>query len=73
MKGFGLTNSKLDPRPFEMMGYTVEEYQRWCIIHKKPSYALATKREFFRLVREHKIRKVKGKVTEDADGGTRNV
>ena len=58
------TYSKLEPKPFELMGFTVEEYVGWCVRHGKPSYAQSTKREFFALVRAHKIVKRNGKVIE---------
>ncbi len=58
---------RISPKPFEAMGFTLDEYIKWCDKHNLPAYKIETKRKFFNLVDAYVIVKRNGKFLEHGD------
>lgn len=59
------TKSKLNKRPFELLGFTINDYIKWCNKHEFKSYLSSSKKEFFKRVNEFKITIRNGVIFED--------
>lgn len=59
------TKSKLSKYPFELIGYNIDIYLKWCEKHQFKSYLNSTKKEFFKRINDYTITKRCGIVYED--------
>ena len=57
--------SKITKRPFEVTGFTIEEYLRWCEKNSFKPYLSSTKKEFFKRINQLRIFKRNNKIFED--------
>lgn len=57
--------AKINPRPFEMMGFNVGDYVKWCYKHDYPAHSQKTKELFFSKVRDYSIVKRNGILIEN--------
>ena len=60
-----MTKSKLNKRPFELLGYSIEDYVKWCSKHEFKSYLNSSKKEFFKRINTFRITKRNNTVYED--------
>lgn len=61
------TKSKLSERPFILLGYSIEDYVKWCNKHEFKSYLSSSKKEFFKRVNNFVITKRNNTVYEDGE------
>lgn len=55
----------ISEKPFRLLGYTLDEYLRWCEKHSLKPYETESKRIFFKKINEHTIIKIKNKILEE--------
>lgn len=57
------TQKKINTKPFELVGFTYEEYLEWCEQNSKKPKEVKSKKEFFRQIYNFELVKIKGKMT----------
>lgn len=62
-----MTKSKLSEKPFKLIGYTIEDYVKWCLKHGFKSYLSSSKKEFFKRINTFRITKRNNTVYEDEE------
>lgn len=58
---------------FDLVGVSIEEYERWCIRHLLRSYERGTKKIFFDSIHDGRIKIVDGKIVEQFVEGNDGV
>ena len=61
------TTSKLNKRPFELLGFSIDEYVRWCAKNNLKSYLSSSKKEFFKRVNAFVITKRNNTIYENGE------
>lgn len=61
------TKSKLNKRPFELIGYDIDIYVKWCNKHEYKSYLNSSKKEFFKRINTFRITKRNNTIYEDGE------
>ena len=55
---------KMSERPFELVGFTYNDYHEWCAKHSYKEKDVKSKKKFFKLIYQFKLIKKDGKVIE---------
>lgn len=58
----------MNKKPFELVGFTVEDYLVWCEKENLNPKLAKSKKRFFALVKDFKILKVKGEIAWEKQG-----
>lgn len=59
------TTSKLSDKPFKLLGFTIEDYIKWCNKNNYKSYLSSSKKEFFKRVNNFRVVRRNNKLFED--------
>lgn len=59
--------TKISGKPFELMGFTLDDYLKWCEKHDLTFYEIKNRKKFINLIDEYKIVKRNDKVYEDGE------
>lgn len=53
---------KINQKPYELVGFSYEDYQSWCKQNNKKERDIKSKKEFFKLIYDFKLIKKNGEV-----------